>query len=933
TLSGGYPQESVDRLIALSRADVGFFPAQIPESFSFTLSAALRAGLPVVASRLGSFPERLAGLSNTALCDWNASAGEWNDALIRQASNRKAAPPMDNGEAGTYAKEYLAPMAILSSVHAERLPIPAHRYFPPRELPKGGADSLQHLYVGGVKCGNTAAARELERRIGDFDAQLTHANEQTARAEESARQAVDRERAVRLEYQEIVETVQKGANDWQAAYEHVLRSRSWQVTAPLRWAGQEIRRMRTRLRLLPMRLALAVRILTTQGPRALWYRIRSKFQRRYDAFGHGIADFKIESARLPIVLPCSSHPKWSIIVPVYGQHDMTYTCLKSIGETCANLEIEVIVADDCSPEPVQQALPMVEGARVLRNPANMGFLRTCNHAVAEARGEYLVLLNNDTIVTKDWLTQLTAVFEKHPEAGLAGVKLLFPDGTLQEAGGIVWRDGSAWNYGRGMDPRSPEFNYWRDVDYCSGACIMLPMAVWRSLDGFDARYAPAYYEDTDLAFRVRESGRRVIYQPHAEVVHFEGQSSGTDLSQGIKRHQVLNQAVFEERWRGTLAKHRPHGIAPQRERDRASTRRVLVFDVCVPRPDRDSGSLRMVEILTGLRELGCRVTFMAEHAYQQEEYIHALQSLGVEVYFQTQGRNLEDVLRRYAADFDTVILSRAPVAARFTSLVRATMPHAKLIYDTVDLHHLRLQREAELSGSALDRIAAEKMRALECESIASADLTLVVSPYEQAILETEVPRAHVMVLSNIHDPDPGDAPFPDRSGAVFIGGFLHPPNADAMHWYADAVLPILRERAPGLVTTVIGSDVPEAVSAKAAPDFVFKGFVPDVKPLYNSARVAISPLRYGAGVKGKVNLAMQYGVPVVATTVSVEGMQLEDGRNVVVADSAEAFAQAIIDVHGDNKRWNALREGGIQNIRDHFSRAHAKAILREILDL
>ena len=177
-----------------------------------------------------------------------------------------------------------------------------------------------------------------------------------------------------------------------------------------------------------------------------------------------------------------------------------------------------------------EALADVTGLRIVTNDENLGFLRSCNRAAAQARGRYLVLLNNDTLVLPGWLDALLQTAKDGEDVGAVGAKLIYPNGLLQEAGGIVWQDGSAWNWGRGEDPEDPRFQYVRQVDYCSAACLLVPKALFDELGGFDDRYAPAYYEDTDLCFAIRARGKRVLYQPAAQVVHFEGVSHGTDES-------------------------------------------------------------------------------------------------------------------------------------------------------------------------------------------------------------------------------------------------------------------------------------------------------------------------------------------------------------------------------------------------------------------
>ncbi|MGH8028503.1 MAG: glycosyltransferase family 2 protein, partial [Arenimonas sp.] len=231
--------------------------------------------------------------------------------------------------------------------------------------------------------------------------------------------------------------------------------------------------------------------------------------------------------------PCAA-PRASIVVPVHNGLALTLACLQSLARHRGAASFEVIAVDDASSDDTARVLPGIPGLRTVRLDTNLGFIGACNTGAAHARGEFLVMLNNDTYVQPGWLEALLDTFAIHPDTGLAGSKLVYPDGRLQEAGGIVFADGSAWNYGRHGHPNDPRYNFVREADYCSGAAIAVPRALFAGLGGFDRLYTPAYYEDTDLAMRVRQRGLKVRYQPASVVVHHEGATSGTDINTGIK---------------------------------------------------------------------------------------------------------------------------------------------------------------------------------------------------------------------------------------------------------------------------------------------------------------------------------------------------------------------------------------------------------------
>jgi glycosyltransferase involved in cell wall biosynthesis len=396
---------------------------------------------------------------------------------------------------------------------------------------------------------------------------------------------------------------------------------------------------------------------------------------------------------------------------------------------------------------------------------------------------------------------------------------------------------------------------------------------------------------------------------------------------------VVNQSTFATKWASALASHRPNGVAPELEHDRWAKRRVLVIDACMLTPDQDAGSMRMQQVMEILVNLGCKVTFAPDNLEYRQPYVMALQQLGVEVQFHPYASSISMLLGTRGDEFDAVILSRHYIAAKHIDAVRAFAPRALVVFDTVDLHFLREERLAELSSSGTAKRTAQSKRNEELALIRKADLTLVVSPFEKELLERLEPTAQVMLLSTIHEPLDADKPFAEREGLLFIGGFRHPPNTDAILWYGNEILPRLRERLPGVKTYVVGIDPPATIKALAAEDFVIAGHVPDLTPYLTGFRLSVSPLRYGAGIKGKVNHAMSYGMPVVATTPSIEGMHLTPGVDVLVGDDPESFADAVVRAYRDQELWTALSEGGRENIRKHFSRDLARSAISRLLAL
>lgn len=679
---------------------------------------------------------------------------------------------------------------------------------------------------------------------------------------------------------------------------------------------------------------LALHVLRTEG---LWVLLK-KIRRRIRVVTYRPQKPKylqMDENFYPLTLPDPGKtPTVSLIIPTCGKTLYTHYCLAALCNCGDKASFEVIIVDDDPNGDLTDRLRDYSNLRVLRNNENLGFVLSCNRGAILARGEYLVFLNNDTQVQTGWLDALIWTFEHRRDAGLVGSRLIYPDGRQQEAGGIVFKDGTAWNYGHLDDPYRPEYSYLREPDYVSGAALAIPRQLFEQLGGFDPRYAPGYYEDTDLAFRVRAAGYGIYYQPWSRVLHVEGVSAGRDEngSKGMKRFQEINRRKFLERWASVLVTHGERAEELDWQKERKVRRRVFVADIYLPTPDKESGSLRLTNLFFLLMELGCKVTFSATNLEAPEPYLSALQQEGIEVLYRPYVKSIARYLKVRGGDYDLVILSRADAAFELIEVAQRYCPNARIIYDTVDLHFLREQRLAQLTGDATTYRLAEYRRREELSLIGMANITLVVSPLEQKLLKTLAPDKDVRVLSNIYHIPGSKVTFNERRNIFFIGSFSHPPNADAVMWFCRDIFPLILNKQPEIIFFIIGSDPPAEIRALASNHVRILGHVADLAPFLDGCRLSVAPLRYGAGVKGKVNQSLAHGLPVVGTSIAVEGMYLEDEQSVLIADDPYEFANAVVRLYKSADLWQRLSRGGIAVMEAHFSFDAARRILTNLLD-
>lgn len=638
-----------------------------------------------------------------------------------------------------------------------------------------------------------------------------------------------------------------------------------------------------------------------------------------------------------IEFPACVHPIVSIIIPVYNEFEYTYNCLKAILKNSGNIAYEIFIADDCSTDVTREIEKIAKNVRLITTEKNVRFLLNCNHAAKYANGKYILFLNNDTQVQANWLEPLVSLIERDEKIGMVGSKLVYPDGYLQEAGGIVWNDASAWNYGNRKSPEDAEYNYVKEVDYISGAAVMIRKALWEEIGGFDERFVPAYYEDTDLAFEVRRRGYKVLYQPLSVVVHFEGVSNGTDVESGLKQYQQVNYRKFYDKWKDILQKeHEPNGINVFTAKDRSSHKKhMLVVDHYVPHHDQDAGGKCTYMYLKLFVKMGFQVTFIGDNFYKHEPYTTELNQMGIEVlYGNFYYNNWQQWLKENGHYFDYIYLQRPHISVKYIDLVRQ-YSEAKIFYFAHDLHHIREYREYEMTKDPDKLASSSRWKEIEYDLFAKADVGHVVGSYEQGIMQKAFPDKPIRNIPlYIYDSilDDINKNFTQRNDLLYVGGFGHPPNVDAVLWFAKEVYPGILDKYPDMKWHVVGGKVPKEIKDLESSNIIIEGFVSDevLEKLYRTCRLAVVPLRFGAGVKGKVVEAAYFQIPLVTTSIGAEGLEIED-QSMLVEDDSVKMAELICGLYEDYERLDKMSDNGIKFIQKYFMLSEAERVVR--LDL
>jgi GT2 family glycosyltransferase/glycosyltransferase involved in cell wall biosynthesis len=642
-------------------------------------------------------------------------------------------------------------------------------------------------------------------------------------------------------------------------------------------------------------------------------------------------------------VPAFSVPAFSVIMVLHNQFALTMMALASLRANFGGA-IELILVDSGSHDETRHIERYVRGARMIRFPYNAGFVEACNTALPQVSAPALLYLNNDLLLGPDACRLALARLFGAASVGAVGGKLIRTNGQLQEAGSIIWRDGTTLGYLRDADPNIPEANFVREVDYCSGAFLMLRTALVRQLGGFDDAYRPAYYEEADLCVRLRKSGWRTLYDPSVVIQHFEYGSADATAS---TRLMARNHAIFVDRHRDYLRYQHPARArnavharsprpiqagqiqggqiqagtdAPARE---ARALRILFIEDRIPLRRLGAGYVRSNDIIHAMAGLGHAVSVFPIYA-ATASVIEIYRDLPetAEVLYERGMESLAGFIEARAGYYDIVWIGRTHNLERLLPILgdsSQALPAHGLVLDTEAIAAPRsLEQDRVLGQPQTESLEQALRRELACAYFCQK--IIAVSDHDASLVR-QAGHSNVCVLGHMRQPCPTPSSWSQRRHLLFLGAIHDPgsPNHDSLEWFVGQVLPLLEGRLPPDVRFTVAGFVRQGIDLSELgrnPRVDLLGPVEDLAALYDRHRVFIAPTRFAGGIPFKVHEAASYGLPVVATDLLCRQVGWNDGHEISAGGSnhPQHFADATLALYDDEQRWNTIREGALQRL-------------------
>ncbi len=637
-------------------------------------------------------------------------------------------------------------------------------------------------------------------------------------------------------------------------------------------------------------------------------------------------------------LPSTSEPQVSIILVLHNQAELTFACLSSIAECLrgGRVSAEIVIVDNDSADRTRELLSRVTGANVHESGENLHYLRAVNKAAGVATGRMILLLNNDAQLFPGSLEAAVRALDASADIGAVGGRIILPDGTLQEAGSIIWSDGTCLGFARGRSPDDPEVMFARDVDYCSGAFLLTPRSVFERLNGFDDRYAPAYYEETDYCVRLQKAGLRIVYHPDVVVLHLEFGSSAS--SRDAFALQQRNHAVFlarHQRWLETRLPCLPENVIRARSVP-SGRKRILMLEDRIPYESLGSGyprSRRLLQALAQAADVTFYPTFPISETWSD---VRQCVPPNVEAMVGRSRDHLAEFLRGRPGYYDAIIVCRPHNMEVFLAATRddpSAIEGAQIIYDAEALfasREIRRRAVQNLPSTAEDE---DKLLRSEIALLKHASTLISVSRGEQEVFRRHC-DAPVHLLSHAFELQPSDESFSERKDIMFLGA-IHDedsPNANSLRWFAREVMPLLRQRLGWDVgLKVVGPNRAESIRQLHGNALTLVGPADDLGPHFANARLMVAPTRFSAGIPLKVGQAAAYGVPVVATDILADQLDWTPGQDLLTATTAEEFADACATLYSDQAMWERIRASALERCAADFSLSKFHDTVAEIV--
>ena len=655
-------------------------------------------------------------------------------------------------------------------------------------------------------------------------------------------------------------------------------------------------------------------------------RYEDKARRAFDAF-------LASSERL--TFPKPKDVNLSIIIVLYNQAHLSLLCLKSMLHH-ADVEYELVIIDNASTDKTEDLLMRVDNATVVKNNENIGFLKAVNQGGEISKGKYILLLNNDAILQKESLSRAIHTIEKSKDIGAVGGKIELIDGTLQEAGNIVWNDGSCIGYGRGKNPADPQFMFKRQVDYCSGAFLLFRKTDFLALNGFDTRFSPAYYEETDFCIRLHKLGLKVIYDPSVIIVHYEFGSS-KNISDAITLQEKNRTTLVEKHKEWLEAKYAPNEGNIQIARSANDYKNILFIDDRVPHPALGSGYPRCANILNTLASLDFNITLYPLQ-FPKEDWSACYETLddSIEVILDKGILGLEEFLNNRKGFFQFIIVSRVHNMEVFEGIVKRDeqfLDNVKIIYDAEALTASREILRASLLGQSIRGEEQAIMIKNEIDKCGIADSVISVSEQEAEVYRTHGIK-NVHVLGHMMTANLGNNSFTSRDGLLFVGALRDEgsPNVDSLLWFCINVLPLIERNIPNIKVYIVGELGAPSLFTIKKESINFLGKIKDLNQIYNQCKVFIAPTRFAAGIPHKVHEAAANGIPCVTTDLLAKQLNWTEGEELLIGDTPDEFAEQCLRLYGDQKLWKNIRKQGLSAINNDCSQTNFQKQLKSIFN-